>query len=146
MHDYSKQEYNFAADRRKATCIVQKMQLHIWELYLAAADQETRNADEQDTVDAMQQQLYQHGSEYDYDRLPVMKAKALITVTSKTWSTTRTHTTTPAPVSCTFLCKNIQTMDGGVLRFLTTQSSISTTVTRTTLRRCAPKVSNSLAT
>ena len=59
MHQTNSAAYHAAADRKKVTCIVQKMQMHIWETYLQTTEEDVKRADEQNSIENAQQTLYE---------------------------------------------------------------------------------------
>ena len=69
MHQTNSAAYHAAAaaDRKKITCIVQKMQMHIWETYLQTAEEDVKRADEQNAIENALQTLYEPEQDYDYD-------------------------------------------------------------------------------
>ena len=67
MHQTDNAAFHAAADRKKITCIIQKMQLHIWETYIQVAEEDVKRADEFNAIQSIEQSLYEPEQDYDYD-------------------------------------------------------------------------------
>ena len=67
LHATDKAGYHAASDRKKITCIVQQMQLHIWETYLQTAEEDVKCAEERDAIQSIEQALHEPDEDYDYD-------------------------------------------------------------------------------